>query len=70
MKSDGYLQDWDFALWIGCDDSCAHHCFSGENYQWNEYNPELTCMIRVKIEFETGPGINNTSLGIIKSIFH
>jgi hypothetical protein len=70
VRSDNDITDNDYALIIGLDTSCQHHFFQGENYNWQEHYTKFTCMIRLKIEFdEPNPGIENTSLGSIKSIF-
>jgi len=69
VKSDGEWDD-DTPNWIECDMHVPHHCFIGENYNWRERHEKHTCMIHIKIEIEPGPGIENSSIGLIKSIFN
>jgi len=68
VKSDGEWDD-DAPNWIDCDDSVGHHCFIGKNYNWREYHSDYTCMIRLKIEIESGPGIESSSIGTIKALY-
>ncbi|MGQ9706735.1 MAG: hypothetical protein ACUVWP_07030 [bacterium] len=70
VKSDGYIYDYDLGNYIGCDRHVSHHCYRGEGYyEWYEYSFRSTCLIHLIIEIISGPFIENSSIGLIKSIF-
>jgi len=70
VNSDNDKNDNDYYPYINADSNTGHHCFKGENYNWREVDPSDTLMIRLKIEIDSGPGIEISSIGIIKSIFN
>ncbi|HEC80182.1 MAG TPA: hypothetical protein ENI43_02890 [Firmicutes bacterium] len=67
VKSDG-IEDGDAPFSIGLS-PVPEHCYWGINYNWEEDQPHLTCMIRLKIEY-VADTVENSSLSVIKALYH
>ncbi|MGQ9706562.1 MAG: hypothetical protein ACUVWP_06105 [bacterium] len=71
VLSDGeYFNDYDQPNTLVQDDSVSHHYFRGENYNWYENELDSTGMIRLKVKVDFGHNIDNSSIGMVRSLFH